>query len=110
MDLAAGGFRVRNGAPVVTEIIGRERFSRARPRLVGVSKRGLPHGSLDSHGKVYGCEAAALLERGDHTIADVAMLVGYTDISAFNRAFREQFGVPPGRYFIAAAESAHLWS
>ena len=32
------------------------------------------------------------------TVAEVARRVGYASESAFNRAFREQFGAPPGRY------------
>lgn len=38
-------------------------------------------------------EAAALLERRDHQVADVCMLVGYDDVSSFTRAFKQRFKV-----------------
>jgi AraC-like DNA-binding protein len=43
-------------------------------------------------------EAAALLERGDYPVSDVAILVGYEDLSAFTRAFRQRFGSAPAAY------------
>jgi AraC-like DNA-binding protein len=40
-------------------------------------------------------EARALLARGDHQVGDVALLVGYEDVSAFGRAYRARFGETP---------------
>jgi AraC family transcriptional activator of mtrCDE len=43
-------------------------------------------------------KARQLLARTDHPISEVAHRVGYSSESAFNRAFREHFGAPPGRF------------
>lgn len=43
-------------------------------------------------------EAASLIERGEYRIGDVALLVGYEDLSAFARAFKARFKVAPGSY------------
>lgn len=43
-------------------------------------------------------EAAALLSRGEYRVADICTLVGYEDLSSFNKAFRAKFGVPPSHY------------
>ena len=40
-------------------------------------------------------EARALLGRGEHNVGDVALLVGYEDVSAFGRAYRARFGESP---------------
>jgi AraC-like DNA-binding protein len=40
-------------------------------------------------------EAMILLKRGEHQVSDVAMLVGYDDVSAFSKAFRKRFDVAP---------------
>jgi AraC-like DNA-binding protein len=37
----------------------------------------------------------ALLERGEHTIREVAALVGFADHSHFNLHFKRRYGVPP---------------
>jgi AraC-like DNA-binding protein len=42
--------------------------------------------------------AARLLETTRNTIAQVAGDVGYESEAAFNRAFKREFGTPPGRY------------
>jgi AraC-like DNA-binding protein len=42
--------------------------------------------------------AARLLETTDHKVLRVALDVGYESEAAFNRAFKRQFGVPPGQY------------
>jgi len=43
-------------------------------------------------------EAARLLAAGDHKVGDVALLIGYEDIGAFARAFKDRFGVSPRDY------------
>lgn len=48
-------------------------------------------------------EAAALLAAGLRPISRVAEAVGYGSELAFNKAFRRQFGQPPGAYRRAAA-------
>jgi AraC-like DNA-binding protein len=42
--------------------------------------------------------AASLLLGSDAALAEVAAHVGYTSEFAFNRAFKRQYGVPPGVY------------
>lgn len=42
--------------------------------------------------------AAALLAEGKYQVTEVAMLVGYSSLSAFNKAFVEAHGVCPGLY------------
>jgi AraC-like DNA-binding protein len=46
---------------------------------------------------------ARLLETTRQPIVDVAAGVGYESEAAFNRAFRREYGLPPGRYRRAAA-------
>jgi AraC-like DNA-binding protein len=46
---------------------------------------------------------ARLLETTQQGIVDVAAAVGYESEAAFNRAFRREYGLPPGRYRRAAA-------
>ncbi len=46
--------------------------------------------------------AARSLERTSRGVADVAADVGYESEAAFNRAFKREFGQPPGRYRSAA--------
>jgi AraC-like DNA-binding protein len=43
-------------------------------------------------------KARALIDRSDRGIRAIAADVGYDSESAFNRVFKAQFGVPPGRY------------
>jgi AraC-like DNA-binding protein len=38
------------------------------------------------------------LEKTSRGVADIAADVGYESESAFNRAFKREFGQPPGRY------------
>jgi transcriptional regulator GlxA family with amidase domain len=42
--------------------------------------------------------AARSLERTSRGVADIAADVGYESEAAFNRAFKREFGQPPGRY------------
>ena len=42
--------------------------------------------------------AEYLLRRSDMTVLDIALRVGYGDISGFNRVFRKHFGISPGKY------------
>ena len=43
-------------------------------------------------------EAAILLKKGDLSVGDVAVLIGYEDFSAFAKAFRTHFGQPPSSF------------
>lgn len=43
----------------------------------------------------YACEA---LEKGDRSVAEIALALGYADPSNFARAFRQLVGVAPSRY------------
>ncbi len=43
-------------------------------------------------------EALNLLKSKDYTIGDVAMLVGYSNFSAFSKAFRQRFGKTPTEF------------
>ncbi len=43
-------------------------------------------------------EAANLLKKQDYTVGDVAVLVGYTNFSAFSKAFRQRFGKSPTEF------------
>jgi AraC family transcriptional regulator, activator of mtrCDE len=43
-------------------------------------------------------KARALLDRSRLSIREIAWQTGYTSEAAFNRVFKEHFGVPPGRY------------
>ena len=42
--------------------------------------------------------AARLLEKTSRGVADIAGEIGYESEAAFNRAFKREFGQPPGRY------------
>jgi AraC-like DNA-binding protein len=42
--------------------------------------------------------AARTLERSSRGVAEIAADVGYESEAAFNRAFKREFGMPPGRY------------
>jgi len=43
-------------------------------------------------------KARALLDRTGRSVQQIALEVGYESESAFNRAFKEQFGAPPGQF------------
>ncbi|MEO5924201.1 MAG: AraC family transcriptional regulator [Bryobacteraceae bacterium] len=55
--------------------------------------------------------AARSLERTSRGVAEIAADVGYESEAAFNRAFKREYGLPPGRYRSGqksmAAESGH---
>lgn len=42
--------------------------------------------------------AARSLEQTTRSVAEIAADAGYESEPAFNRAFKRQFGQPPGRY------------
>ncbi len=50
--------------------------------------------------------AADMLEEGGRSAAEIAFLVGFGSEAAFNRAFRRQYGQPPGRWSRSRASSA----
>ena len=43
-------------------------------------------------------EAALMLETSDDAIDRIAAQVGYETTAAFSKAFRQHYGIPPGRY------------
>ena len=43
-------------------------------------------------------EAALMLENSDDAIDRIAARVGYETTTAFSKAFRQHYGIPPGRY------------
>lgn len=43
-------------------------------------------------------QAQQLLRRGNHSITRIAMMLGYSEVSAFSRAFRRWVGVSPACY------------
>ena len=43
-------------------------------------------------------EAGALLERGEFNVSDVATILGFSDLSAFNKAFKRKFEIAPSAY------------
>lgn len=52
--------------------------------------------------------AARSLERTSKSVADISADVGYESEAAFNRAFKREFGRPPGRYRIEHRSTADL--
>jgi AraC-like DNA-binding protein len=46
-------------------------------------------------------EAYTLLQRSQHSVSDIAMLVGYEDFSAFSKAFRSKFRKKPSEILTA---------
>ena len=42
-------------------------------------------------------EAKTLLKSREYQVSDVALLVGYEDLSSFSKAFRLRFGSPPSQ-------------
>jgi transcriptional regulator GlxA family with amidase domain len=46
--------------------------------------------------------AAGYLATGRRSICEIALLSGYDNESTLSKAFRREFGVPPGRYRDAA--------
>ena len=43
-------------------------------------------------------EARRLLERGEHGVGDIALLVGYENFGSFSEAFKEKYGKPPSAF------------
>jgi len=43
-------------------------------------------------------EAKILLKTGNYQVGDVALLVGYEDLSSFSKAFKLRFGIPPSQW------------
>jgi AraC-like DNA-binding protein len=50
---------------------------------------------------------AEMLESSDASIAEIALGVGYGSETAFNRAFRREFGSPPAQFRRAKKMAAH---
>jgi AraC-like DNA-binding protein len=42
--------------------------------------------------------ARELLERGDQSVTEVALTVGFSDSNYFGRVFRQEVGISPGLY------------
>ena len=43
-------------------------------------------------------QSCRLLESGQHTVSEIASLVGYSDIKFFNKVFKETLGVTPREF------------
>ena len=71
--------------------LGRSAFSARFTRLVGRPvHRYMVARRMD--------EAALMLETSDDAIDRIAARVGYETTTAFSKAFRQHYGIPPGRY------------
>lgn len=53
-------------------------------------------------------EARHLLEEGEQRVTDVALMVGYSSLSAFIHAFRQRFGMKPSAYPTRAAKLSRI--
>ncbi|MCE8556364.1 helix-turn-helix transcriptional regulator [Ruegeria pomeroyi] len=74
-------------------------------KLLGLSKRslqreltglGIPYRQLLS--KVRMQQSIAMLEASDASVTEIALELGYNDLSHFTRAFKRSFGYPPSRH------------
>jgi AraC-like DNA-binding protein len=79
------------GLPEVARRLGMSRASLARK----LADQGLSFQRLKD--ELRRDQAIALLTNGSRSIADIAELLGYSAPSAFQRAFRDWTGLPPGR-------------
>jgi AraC-like DNA-binding protein len=85
--------------PIASSSLGEvaERLGISRQTLSRrLQERGLSFQSLKD--ELRRDHAIALLTGSDRSIADIAELLGYSEPSAFSRAFRSWTGVAPGRY------------
>ena len=48
--------------------------------------------------------ASALLQQKSDTISQIAYRVGFSNLSYFNKCFKDQFGITPGQYATADQE------
>ena len=53
-------------------------------------------------------QAAGYLSASQLTIDDIVRLTGYQDVPAFSKAFKREFGCPPGAYRRAAGQAPNL--
>lgn len=49
--------------------------------------------------------AADLLSKNSDHVAQIAYAVGFSSLPYFNKCFKEQFGVTPGKYAEARSQS-----
>jgi AraC-like DNA-binding protein len=91
---------------VISELLPRGEVSlELAARRMGMSGRTLQR-RLDEHGRSFGDvvdevraeHAKALLARNELALAEVAFLLGFSDQSAFGRAFKRWTGHTPGRW------------
>ena len=53
-------------------------------------------------------KAAALLDKGAHSVSEVMYMVGYANPSYFSRSFTDEFGMPPSEYAQSAAKKFRM--
>ncbi len=53
-------------------------------------------------------KAAQLLLEAQHTVAEIAFMVGYSDSTSFSRMFQKQFKQTPKKYSQQGGEDKHL--
>jgi AraC-like DNA-binding protein len=98
---------MREGSPSLIRVAGKLAMS---PRTV--ERRLSAHGAVfralvdDTRRRL----ALDYLKRRRHTLTEIAFLLGYSEVSAFNRAFKRWTGSTPSRYGRrgGGAESAAL--
>jgi AraC-like DNA-binding protein len=96
--------------PLLAEIRGRVHDVRYRPPTLGRQRRSGPEGLARAFQAYFGETpldyvrgarletSMRLLRDSDLTIGAVALLVGYSDLPGFRRAFRRWFSMPPQRF------------
>ena len=60
---------------------------------------------LTAHRRARLQRAASLIRHSDRTATEVAEQLGFSELANFSRAFRKQFGCPPGQYRTAQSRT-----
>lgn len=75
-----------------------DKFNLSVPYLSRAFKKERSTGLLDHIHSVRIRESKRLIATGQHTINDIAGMVGFNDSSAFIKVFKKSEGIPPGKY------------